>query len=443
MTEADKDKQDATAAAAPSTAVATHDDVAVVETVDLRKVFISFAAEDKVLRSLSKLKLLGIERVMMQAYGLIAPRRRVEAVRGLNVRIEKGQLYGLLGPNGSGKSTTVKMLLGLIAPSGGTARVFGKPPEHIQVKQRIGFLPEETYLYRFLNAEETLDFYGQLFNIPRKLRKERADRLIEMVGLGHARKRRLAEYSKGMARRLGLAQALINDPEFIILDEPTTGLDPIGVAEMKAMLLELKGEGKTILMCSHLLADVEEICDRCAIMCDGDLLVEGPISELLAYTDLVDVRIDRADAAFEKRLREFIEREGAHVLSVSNPSDSLSRLFLKLVDEKRPGTIDPALKRQMGLIDEPAPNVTPGPAHATPAEAQAGDAAAETLPPPATTTAADKAVSNGASTKDAAPAPSELPPPSKPGDGNGTDPTAKKKKRKKKKAATKPAQTDS
>ncbi len=196
-------------------------------------------------------------------------RPRVRALHNLDLEIEKGEIFGLLGPNGSGKTTTLKLLLGLLFPTSGQAWVLGEPAGNVRTYQRIGFLPEESYFYRFLNAEETLDFYGQLFQIPKKERKKKMNELIDLVGLREARKRRIGEYSKGMARRIGLAQALINDPEVIFLDEPTSGLDPIGSREIKDLILELGRRGKTVLLCSHLLADVEDVSDKIAILHRG------------------------------------------------------------------------------------------------------------------------------------------------------------------------------
>ena len=155
-------------------------------------------------------------------------RQKVRALKALDLEVQRGEIFGLLGPNGSGKTTTIKLILGLLFPTGGQALVFGRDATDVTKNQRIGYLPEESYLYRFLNAEETLDFYGRLFNLPRAVRRQRVADLIEMVGLDWAKRRQLKEYSKGMTRRIGLAQALINDPELIVLDEPTTGLDPIG-----------------------------------------------------------------------------------------------------------------------------------------------------------------------------------------------------------------------
>ena len=201
-------------------------------------------------------------------------RRKVHALKSLDLEINRGEIFGLLGPNGSGKTTTIKLLLGLLFPSEGDALIFGKNASDVRRNERIGYLPEESYLYRFLTAEEILDFYGKLFHIPAVVRRQRANDLLEMVGLTYAKKRQLKEYSKGMVRRVGLAQALINDPEVVILDEPTSGLDPIGTRDMKDLILDLKKQGKTVLMCSHLLADVQDVCDRIGILFQGELKEE-------------------------------------------------------------------------------------------------------------------------------------------------------------------------
>src|SRR6202040_1782460 len=208
-------------------------------------------------------------------------RQKKTALRALNVEIRKGEIFGLLGPNGSGKTTTIKLLLGLLFPTDGDAFVFGQPAADVRKNEKIGYLPEESYLYRFLNAEETLDFYGRLFKMPGSQRRQRSDALIKMVGLEGARRRQLKEYSKGMTRRIGLAQALINDPDLVLLDEPTSGLDPIGTREMKDLILRLKQQGKTVVMCSHQLADVQDVCDRIAILYAGELKLLGKVDELL------------------------------------------------------------------------------------------------------------------------------------------------------------------
>src|SRR5579871_5973536 len=198
-------------------------------------------------------------------------RRKKTALRALNLSINRGEIFGLLGPNGSGKTTTIKLLLGLLFPTEGDALVFGEPAADVRKNERIGYLPEESYLYRFLNAEETLDFYGRLFKLDPDVRRNRAHNLIETVGLGADKKRVLKEYSKGMRQRIGLAQALINDPELVILDEPTSGLDPLGTRWMKDLIIGLRDQGKTIIMCSHRLEDVQDICDRVAILYEGEL----------------------------------------------------------------------------------------------------------------------------------------------------------------------------
>src|SRR6188474_3530419 len=192
-------------------------------------------------------------RALSKTYRDFWGRPKVRALKALDLEVKRGEVFGLLGPNGSGKTTTIKLLLGLLFPTEGQALIFGKDATDVSKNQRLGYLPEESYLYRFLNAEETLDFYGRLFDMPAAVRQRRTDELIEMVGLNWARRRQLREYSKGMTRRIGLAQALINNPELILLDEPTSGLDPIGTREMKDLILKLRDQGKTILMSSHLL----------------------------------------------------------------------------------------------------------------------------------------------------------------------------------------------
>src|SRR5579884_2039891 len=218
-------------------------------------------------------------------------RDKVRALDDLNLSIERGEVFGLLGPNGSGKSTTIKLLLGLIFPTTGSASILGYPAGKTAINERIGFLPEESYLYRFLSGEETLYFYGRLFKIPRKELNRRVPELLDIVGLdAKARKRKLREYSKGMARRIGLAQALINNPDLILLDEPTTGLDPIGTREMKDLILSLKAQGKTVLLCSHLLADVQDVCDRITILFGGKMQTLGQVRDLIQVRDITQIQ---------------------------------------------------------------------------------------------------------------------------------------------------------
>jgi ABC-2 type transport system ATP-binding protein len=264
-------------------------------------------------------------------------RESVKAVDGLNFDVRRGEVFGLLGPNGSGKTTTVRMVLGLLFPSQGAIRLFGRNPGDVEVKKRIGYMPEESHLYGYLDAEETLDFYGRLFRLPRAERRMRRDALIDMVGLRRARNRAIGQYSKGMARRIGLAQALINDPDFLILDEPTTGLDPIGTREMKDLILTLRDRGKTILLCSHLLADVEEVCDRICILYGGRVRAIGAVGDLLTKRDVTQIRTQRLEGDGLDRVLSVIQQtvgQGVAV-EVSSPTRPLEDYFLDVVEEAR------------------------------------------------------------------------------------------------------------
>ena len=266
-------------------------------------------------------------------------RQKVRALNALDLEVRKGEIFGLLGPNGSGKSTTIKLLLGLLFPTSGRAVVLGENATNVAKNERIGYLPEESYLYKFLNAEETLDFYGRLFDMPAKVRRERVQELIEQVGLSRAKRRQLKEYSKGMTRRIGLAQALINDPELILLDEPTSGLDPLGTREMKDMILKLRDQGKTIVMCSHLLADVQDVCDRVAILFQGDLKEMGRVDSLLKVSGETQIRAQDLPESAHAEIRKIIEQHGGTNVSVENPTTTLEELFLGIVrdSEARPG----------------------------------------------------------------------------------------------------------
>ncbi|OHB88780.1 MAG: multidrug ABC transporter ATP-binding protein [Planctomycetes bacterium RIFCSPHIGHO2_02_FULL_40_12] len=267
---------------------------------------------------------------LTKAYKSFWGRRKILALDKLNIAIQKGEIFGLLGPNGSGKTTTLKLLLGLITPTDGRAYVLGKSTNDVAIKSKIGFLPEESCFYRFLNADETLDFYGQLFRIPGKERKLRINRLVEQAGLEFARKRPLRQYSKGMLRRIGIAQALINDPDLVILDEPTSGLDPIGTRETKDIILALKERGKTVLLCSHLLSDVQDICDRVAILDKGKLQLAGTIDELLSSKNVVEVLIRNLPDEAIIEVETFIKEKKGEVISIKNSSGTLEDLFLKI-----------------------------------------------------------------------------------------------------------------
>jgi ABC-2 type transport system ATP-binding protein len=263
-------------------------------------------------------------------------RAKVRALNELTFTVRQGEVFGLLGPNGAGKSTCIKLLLGLLFPTRGAIRIFGRLPRDIRVKTRIGFLPEETYLYPYLNARETLDFFGRLNRIPRRERQRRVDALIDMVGLAPARNRPIREYSKGMTRRIGIAQALINDPELILLDEPTTGLDPIGTREVKDLIAQLRDRGKTILLCSHLLADVQDVCDRIGVLYGGRLCAEGHVSELLARRNLTQFTVPELPPADVERVEETLRQlAGTRAIEVGHPQDRLEDFFLRVVREQR------------------------------------------------------------------------------------------------------------
>lgn len=265
-------------------------------------------------------------------------RDRARAVDSLTFEIRRGEIFGLLGPNGSGKSTTIKMILGLLRPTSGRIAVFGKAPTEVSIKRRIGYLPEESYLYGFLNARETLDYYGKLFELDHTTRRRRIDELLDMIGLTGAQFRAVREYSKGMQRRIGIAQALINDPEFLILDEPTTGLDPLGTKQVKDLIVDLGRRGKTILLCSHLLADVEDCVDRMSILYGGQKRAEGTCDDLLASRTRMSIETEPLDDDTVSEIDRVV-RTRSHgersILRVSRPRQRLEELFLDIVERAR------------------------------------------------------------------------------------------------------------
>jgi ABC-2 type transport system ATP-binding protein len=265
-------------------------------------------------------------------------RDRARAVDGVSFEINRGEIFGLLGPNGSGKSTTIKVLLGLLKPTSGRVAVFGKLPSDVTIKKRIGYLPEESYLYQFLNARETLEYYGRLFGITGEVLQRRTDELLDMIGLTGAQFRPVREYSKGMQRRIGIAQALINDPDFLILDEPTTGLDPIGNRQVKDLILELGRRGKTILLSSHLLSDVEDVVDRMVILYGGKIQAEGTCESLLESQSRTAIETDTLDEETIAEIDRLVrQRSGGSksITRVTRPRQKLEELFMDIVEKAR------------------------------------------------------------------------------------------------------------
>ena len=263
-------------------------------------------------------------------------RPKARAVDGVDFEVRKGEIFGLLGPNGSGKSTTIKLLLGLLNPTKGHIEVFGHSPKHVQTKSRIGYLPEESYLYRYLNSRETLDFFGNLFHLDKNDRNNRAEQLLDMVGLGKTQTRAVGEFSKGMQRRIGLAQALINDPDLVILDEPTAGLDPIGCREVKDLIIALAKRGKTVILSSHLLSDVEDVCDRVVIYYGGKIQADGTLKELLAKPDSLRITTPVLPRATLEKVLEVIRKDIASgEVRVDNPTQNLESYFLDVVNKAR------------------------------------------------------------------------------------------------------------
>ncbi|HPC60962.1 MAG TPA: ABC transporter ATP-binding protein [Verrucomicrobiota bacterium] len=274
----------------------------------------------------------GLTKVFKDFWG----RPKALAVDNVDFDVRRGEVFGLLGPNGSGKSTTVKLILGLLHPTKGFIEVFGHSPRHVATKERIGYLPEESYLYRYLNSRETLEFFGNLFELPKDDRRKRAEQLLEMVGLSQVHLRSVGEFSKGMQRRIGLAQALINDPDLVILDEPTSGLDPIGCREVKDLIVALARRGKTVILSSHLLADVEDVCDRVVIYYGGRIQAMGPLRELLANPDAIQITTPALPRETMERVLQIIRQDvAADKVRVDTPTQNLETYFLDVVQKAR------------------------------------------------------------------------------------------------------------
>jgi ABC-2 type transport system ATP-binding protein len=281
---------------------------------------------------------LAVETVgLTKRYPLTWKRKLLLALDHLDLQIRPGEVFGLLGPNGSGKSTTLKLLLGLIIPSEGEARIFGLPPESLEARKRVGFLPENPYFYAFLNGDETLRFYGKLCGVTGSKLNKRVDELIDLVGLQNGRERPLRSYSKGMLQRIGLAQALIHDPDLLFLDEPTAGVDPLGSSQIRDLILRLKAMGKTVVFSSHLLEQVQEVADRVAIFSLGKKVLEGSIDTLLTEHEGTQITLPRElDAGQQERLRQALGQAGIDGKGIrfTRPHLSLEQLYLRTVQKQ-------------------------------------------------------------------------------------------------------------
>jgi ABC-2 type transport system ATP-binding protein len=281
---------------------------------------------------------LAVETIgLTKRYPLTWKRKVLVALDSLNLQVRQGEVFGLLGPNGSGKSTTLKLLLGLILASEGEARVFGLPPDSLDARSRVGFLPENPYFYAFLTGDETLRFYGKLCGVTGAKLDQRIEELIDLVGLQNGRERPLRSYSKGMLQRIGLAQALIHDPDLLFLDEPTAGVDPLGSSQIRDLILKLKQMGKTVIFSSHLLEQVQEVADRVAIFSLGKKVLEGSLDSLLTENQSTQVLIPaEMDAAQQERLRHFIGQAGIEEKDIrfTRPRLSLEQLYLRTVQSQ-------------------------------------------------------------------------------------------------------------
>ncbi len=256
---------------------------------------------------------------------------KLRAVEDLNLEIADNQVFGLLGPNGSGKSTTIKVILGLLAPTRGSCRIFGTPSGDVSSRRDVGFLPEAPYFYRYLTGFELVRFFGRICQVEKAGLKDRVEEVIEWVGLKEAAHRRVGTYSKGMLQRIGLAQALVHDPRLVILDEPTAGVDPVGSAEISSLILKLKEQGKTIILCSHLLGQVEDICDRIAILNRGRLILEGELKDLVSKKDLRSVVVQHYRDEYNEELAGWLQARESQLVAVEQPQYSLDRVFLEHV----------------------------------------------------------------------------------------------------------------
>ncbi|MGD1020782.1 MAG: ABC transporter ATP-binding protein [Verrucomicrobiia bacterium] len=274
---------------------------------------------------------------LTKKYDLGWRKGKLLALEKLNLRVREGEVYGLLGPNGSGKSTTLKLVLDLVVPTAGDAWIFDVPCSKVVSRLHVGFLPENPYFYRYLTGAETLEFYGKLCGVRGAALKKRIDELLDLVGLSRARDRRLAGYSKGMLQRIGLAQALIHDPKLLLLDEPTAGVDPIGSKDIRDLILRLKGMGKTVLLSSHLLAQVQDVCDRIGVLNRGQMILEGDVQTLISDQRRLSITVQDLPETARARVEDAVRAAGASIVSVGHPQTTLEALFLEALRKDQQG----------------------------------------------------------------------------------------------------------
>ncbi len=267
---------------------------------------------------------------LTKVYPIPFKREKVTAVKDLSLAVEPGQVYGLLGPNGSGKSTTMKIVLGLVSPTAGRTEIFGRDSATVESREDVGFLPENPYFYKFLTGAETLAFYGKLCGLGGAKLRERTKELLALVGLENAADRRLGGYSKGMLQRIGLAQAMVQEPRLLVLDEPTAGVDPAGSREIRDLILDFKKRGITVLLCSHLLGQVQEICDRIGILHQGVLVREGRLEDLISIATQTELVIENASPALLASINEQTAASGARLVTRRQQQVTLEEYFLKV-----------------------------------------------------------------------------------------------------------------
>jgi ABC-2 type transport system ATP-binding protein len=254
-------------------------------------------------------------------------------LRDLSFAVEPGEIFGFIGPNGAGKTTTIKLIMDLVRPDAGSIRILGEPHQSVAVKKRLGFLPENPYFYDYLTAEEFLDFYGRLFGFSREVRRKKTAAMLERVGLANRRDRQLRKFSKGMLQRLGLAQALLNEPEFVILDEPMSGLDPVGRREVRDIILSLKAAGRTVFFSTHILSDTELICDRVGILSKGELKAVGRVSDLLGHqVTHWEVAFSGIEPVSLPGISTVMSREGSETLATSPDEAAMKKLVRAILD---------------------------------------------------------------------------------------------------------------